>query len=138
MNQDTYLGFDYGTTRIGVAVGQAVTRTATPLAALVARNGKPDWNKVKQLIAAWQPKALVIGLPLNLEGESQEVTKGAELFAEALTRQFGLPVKWVDERFTTKSAREILYDQGISANQIDEQEDSFAAKLILEDWLRHL
>ncbi len=81
------LGFDFGTKRIGVAVGQTVTHDATPLTTLAAKQGVPDWHAVKQLVDTWQPKALVVGIPLNMDGTEQRLTTLARGFANALKRE---------------------------------------------------
>ena len=72
------LGFDYGTKQIGVAVGQAITGQARELCVLKAQNGVPDWQKVEALIKEWQPDAIVVGLPLNMDGTKSEMSERAE------------------------------------------------------------
>lgn len=74
----TVLAFDFGTKSIGVAVGQEITGTASPLAALKARDGIPDWNVIEKLYEEWQPQLVVVGLPLNMDGTEQEVTQRAK------------------------------------------------------------
>ncbi len=71
---NTLLCFDFGTKRIGVAVGQSITKTANPLKTVKNSNNKPDWNDIEQLIKEWQPDALVVGIPLNMMDEVQEMT----------------------------------------------------------------
>ncbi len=63
---NTLLCFDFGTKRIGVAVGQSITQTASPLKTVRNKNNKPDWNDIEQLIKEWQPDALIVGVPLNM------------------------------------------------------------------------
>ena len=138
-NSQTLLGFDFGMKRIGVAVGQTVTGTATALLTLQAKNGAPNWDEVEALIKEWHPNALVAGIPVNLDGTPQHMTKAAQRFAEALEKRFGLPVYRVDERLTTKEARQRLFDAGGYRALQKSQIDSFAACLILESWLhQHL
>src|SRR5437868_4556129 len=91
-NDYVVLGFDFGTKRIGVAVGQSLTRTARPLAMLKAKEGSPDWNEVARVIAEWKPDALVVGFPLNMDGTEQPLTHRARHFAEQLELHFQLPV----------------------------------------------
>ncbi|MET0044659.1 MAG: Holliday junction resolvase RuvX, partial [Candidatus Thiodiazotropha sp. 6PLUC3] len=74
---DTLLGFDFGTRKIGVAVGQSLTGTATPLETLELVNHKPDWERIKQLIDEWQPQALVVGLPLDVDDSETDATQPA-------------------------------------------------------------
>ena len=83
------IGFDFGTHNIGVAVGQTITGTASPLPALKAKDGQPDWSKVEKMIAEWQPKLLVVGLPLNMDGSEQPLTDLARKFANRLHGRFG-------------------------------------------------
>lgn len=92
------LGFDYGTRQIGVAVGQAVTGQARELCVLKAQNGVPDWNRVEALIKEWQPDAIVVGLPLNMDGSPSEMSERAEKFGRRLNGRFNLPVFTHDER----------------------------------------
>jgi putative holliday junction resolvase len=86
----TLLGFDFGTRRIGVAVGQRVTGTASALTTLAARDGQPDWAEIARLIDTWHPDALVVGLPLALDGGHSDVTRAAERFARRLHGRFNV------------------------------------------------
>lgn len=130
------LGFDFGTKRIGVAIGQTVTRTANPLTTLAAKQGVPDWQQVKKLIDTWQPKALVVGIPLNMDGTEQRLTKLARTFANALKRETKLPVFGTDERLTTVAARADIFEtQGYRGLQQSEV-DAHAAALLLAEWLQ--
>ncbi|HEY5717466.1 MAG TPA: Holliday junction resolvase RuvX, partial [Motiliproteus sp.] len=78
------LAFDFGTTRIGVAVGQAITATASPLPWIKAKDGVPDWSQLERLVREWQPDALVVGLPLNMDGSLCEMSHRARKFANRL------------------------------------------------------
>jgi len=128
------LAFDFGLARIGVAVGQPVTRTASPLPILPAKDGQPNWLKVEQLIREWKPQLLVVGEPLNMDGSEQEITHRARKFANRLHGRFGLKVELVDERLTSRAAREELFEQG-GYRQIQKAPlDSIAAVHILEGW----
>lgn len=135
MPNQTFLGFDFGTKRIGVAVGQSLTRTASPLKNLSARDGIPDWQLIERLIQQWRPHALIVGIPLNMDGSEQAITHRARRFANRLRQRSKLPVYGIDERLTTVSARSEIFDRG-GYKALQKQEiDSFAAKLILESWL---
>ncbi|WP_423063226.1 Holliday junction resolvase RuvX [Candidiatus Paracoxiella cheracis] len=123
---NTLLGFDFGMRRIGVAVGQMITRTANPVAVLNARDGVPNWEHVQELIDTWNIDAIVVGIPLNMDGSKQPVTFAAQRFANKLSSRYGLPVYTVDERLTTLEAK----------RHQQKELDSYAAKLILEQWLR--
>lgn len=136
MSHYTVLGFDFGMKHIGVAVGQTITRTATPLTSLKAVDGIPQWDEIGKLIKTWGAKALIIGLPLNMDGTEQPITAAAKKFGNRLGAHFKLPVHPVDERLTTAEAKQQLFDTA-GYRALDKTSiDSFAAKLILESWLR--
>lgn len=130
----TLLAFDFGMKRIGVAVGQSLTGTASPLAPLSARDGQPDWGQVEKLLAEWAPARLVVGLPLNMDGSEQPLTAAARRFAGRLHGRFGLPVDSIDERLSTKAVREELFSRGGYRELQKKSVDSRAACLILESW----
>jgi putative Holliday junction resolvase len=128
----TLLGFDFGTKRIGVAVGQELTRTATALVTLNSRDGGPDWTAISRLIEEWQPAALVVGLPLNLDGSESESSRLARRFGNRLAGRYNLPVFTADERLSSSEAEALLAERG----RFDKADiDKLAAQLILQDWL---
>ena len=127
MSNKVFLCFDHGEKRIGVAVGQSITATATPLETLNCINGKPDWQQIARLIKQWQPSEFVVGLPLTMEGERQKATESAERFSRQLNGRYLLPVHLADERLSSVEAKHRLKD---SYNV-----DPVAAQLILESWL---
>lgn len=131
------LGFDYGTRQIGVAIGQTLTGSANPLKELRARDGIPDWDQIGALLKEWQPDALIVGLPLNMDGSPSEMSARAEKFARRLHGRFQLPVHCVDERLSTFEAKQTLRDSGRGAptSYRDNPVDSLAAALLLETWL---
>jgi putative holliday junction resolvase len=128
------IGFDFGMKRIGVAVGQTITQTARPLDTIQAKDGVPNWNAVTNLIKKWLPDALVVGIPLNMDGTDQSISHHARQFAQHLREHFSLPVHEIDERLTTKDARERLFAQGGFKALQDGQVDRVAAQLILQNW----
>ena len=129
------MGFDFGMKRIGVAVGQTVTKTARPLVTLQAAKGIPQWEKIKKLISTWHPDAFVVGIPLNMDGTEQPLTRAAKTFADQLQQHFKLPVYGMDERLSTQDAKERLFAGGGYKALQDGQVDRIAAQLILENWL---
>lgn len=137
MPSSVYLGFDFGYKRIGVAVGQQLTRSASPLATLGARVGVPDWDAVARVIAQWLPKALIVGIPTCIDGSKLYTTAPARRFAQELHKRFVLPVHLVDERLSTVEAREQLFAQGGYRKIKQSEVDSVAACVILEQWLQH-
>ncbi len=131
----TIIGFDFGTKSIGVAVGQSVTGTASPLSALKAKDGIPNWDAIEQLFKEWQPERLVVGLPLNMDGSEQPLTQRAKKFGNRLHGRFDLPVSFQDERLTSTAAREELFNSGGYKKLEKGLVDSQAALLIVEDFL---
>ena len=128
----TLLGFDYGSQKIGIAVGQTITQNANPLTTLRNHTGKPDWSTITQLINEWLPAALVVGHPFEMDDQEASNAPAAKKFARQLAGRYGLPVHLMDERLTT---REAWYDLGKEAIQDFTKVDSYAAKLILQTWL---
>ena len=128
------LAFDYGERKMGVAVGQSVTQTARPLAPLKAKGGQPQWQDVQALLDEWQPDLVVVGSPLNMDDTEQHLTRRAHKFGQRLHGRFGVQVAYMDERLTSVSAREELFEQhgyqGLKKHSID----SLAACHILESW----
>ncbi len=130
------LGFDFGTKQIGVAVGQSLTREARPLCNLRARDGIPQWDQIEDLLKEWQPQALVVGLPLNMDGTPSEMSARAQKFANRLHGRYGLPVYTHDERLTTFAAKgERMQRGGRTASFRDDPVDALAASLLLQGWL---
>src|SRR5690554_8179594 len=126
------LGFDFGTSSIGVAIGQSITGTATPLTALRAKDGQPDWSQVERLLKEWQPDFVVVGSPLNMDGTEQPLTEGARKLGQRLHGRFGIQVVYQDERLTTVAAKEYLFDHGGYKQLKNGNVDSAGAQLILE------
>jgi putative Holliday junction resolvase len=121
-----FLGFDYGTRRIGVASGNAITGTATPLETIDARRVDESFAAIGRLLGEWQPEALVVGIPRHPDGRPHEMTQHAERFARRLEGRFGVPVHRVDERWTSVEAR--------SRGHADRL-DAGSAAVILEHYL---
>ncbi len=107
----TAIGFDFGMKRIGAAVGQSLTGSASPLGVVAVRSGEPDWEAIAGLIREWRPGALVVGLPYNMDLSEQDMTHRARHFAEQLTERFPLPVHTVDERLSSREAEAALKEQ---------------------------
>lgn len=128
------LGFDYGLSRIGVATGQTLTRTATPLSAIKAKDGIPDWDQVAGLVSEWKPDLLIVGLPLHADGSDSDMSVRATKFGNRLHGRFGLPVQFVNEFESTREARGLTGYRGKAGDQ-DGRLDTAAACVILERWL---
>jgi len=136
---EVILAFDYGAKRIGVAVGQTTTGTASP-AGVIAVHGGPDWAAVNRCIREWSPARLLVGVPYNMDGTETVLTATCRAFAAELARRFGLPVDCVDERLTSAAATADLREarrSGARTRRVRREDiDAHAARLILETWLR--
>jgi putative Holliday junction resolvase len=131
-----YLGFDYGQKFIGVAVGSTQSGQAQALATLrVSANKSPNWDEISRLITEWRPHGLVVGLPLNMDGSSQPMTRAARAFGERLRERYNLPIHMVDERLTTRVAKDHLYAAGIAGTRHKRHLDKVAAQAILQAFL---
>ena len=117
------LAFDFGLKHIGVAVGQTVTRTASGLTTLTASAGRPQWNELLALLNEWQPSAVLVGLPLNMDGTESDMSGRAREFAAALEARYQSPVHMVDERLTSRASKHATNPH------------EMAAVLIAETWL---
>jgi len=138
MSNQTIIAFDFGTRSIGIAVGQTLTATASPLAAVKAQDGVPDWTLIEKVISEWQPDYLVVGLPLNMDGSEQELTQRAKKFANRLHGRLGKKVELQDERLSTTEARSRLFEKGGYKSLSKGRVDSQSAVIILESWFESL
>ena len=120
----TILAFDFGERRIGVAVGNTITKTSEPLKIIQEKNQDDKFQAIEQLIQEWQPQLLVVGLPTHPDGAEHEMTQKAKRFGNQLHGRFQKEVVWVDERYTSVS--------------VDGGNDALAAQLILQQYLDHL
>ena len=130
----TLLGFDFGEKRIGIAVGQSLTGSVTPLKTLQAVNQQPDWAGISALIEEWRPDRLILGLPLHMDGSEQDITQRVKRFGNQLKGRYNLPVEWVDERLSSHEAEQLLREQGKKRSSKSDI-DKLAAALILQSWL---
>ena len=133
-----FLAFDYGEKYIGVAVGSRHTRRAEPLTTLRGSAKNPDWVRISRLIGEWHPDALVVGLPLNMDGSTNSMTRAARAFGQRLQDRYNLPVHMVDERLSTLAAREILNEAGVPMRRHKARLDKVAAQTILQAFLNEL
>jgi putative Holliday junction resolvase len=135
------LALDYGRRRIGVAVTDPTRTIASPLATLTRREGKrPPWPEIGRIVADQEIAEVVIGLPLDLEGEEGEWAAEVRGFGAEVVRRFSLPVHWIDERLTSVMAERAIRGMGLSRGQREEKGriDAAAAALILQAYLRSL
>ncbi|QJC30018.1 Holliday junction resolvase RuvX [Enterobacteriaceae endosymbiont of Plateumaris sericea] len=134
----TLLAFDYGTKNIGVAVGNTIIRIAHTLKKI--KNNKKEkiyWNKFQTIIKYWEPKKIIIGLPLNMNGSEQNITILTKKFARLIKNKFSLDVELHDERLSTVEAKNILFTNGgwkmLKKNDIN----SLSASVILQSWFEN-
>ncbi len=135
---NTIMAFDYGSKRIGVAIGQQLTATTRPLDTVAVRQNKPDWDHISRLLKEWQPDLLLIGLPLTEDGGEQEMSIAARRFANRLNGRYQLPVELVDERYSSMEAEEIVVNERRSGklkkSKLKQAVDQVAAALIIQSW----
>jgi len=128
----TVLGFDFGIKQIGVASGQTLTCTANPLTVIKNHRDTINWQGISQVINEWQPQALVVGWPLNMDGSESDLCKRVKKFSRQLEGRFNLPVHLSDERLSSHQVKtDIASENNYQQNPIDDK----AAAIILQSWL---
>nr|WP_197905456.1 Holliday junction resolvase RuvX [Thiosulfatimonas sediminis] len=134
--EGTVIGFDFGLRRIGVAVGQTITQTASPECIVKSQDGKPDWEHISRLFATWQPVAIVVGLPMRLDGSEQPLTQPARKFGQRLSGRYGRAVFFIEEQLSSIEAEN--RHAANPRNKKPQHLDHHAAQIILENWLQQL
>ncbi len=124
------IGFDFGLRRIGVAVGQTITQTATPEAIVNSKDGKPDWEHISKIFEQWQPVAILVGLPMRLDGTEQALTQPARKFGQRLSGRYNRPLYFIEEQLSSIEAE----SRGLKQQHIDDH----AAQILLENWLQSI
>ncbi|AOB28508.1 MULTISPECIES: Holliday junction resolvase RuvX [Bordetella] len=127
MPEETLLAFDFGEKKIGIAIGNTLTRQARPLEIIFSETRAARFGRIGQLLQEWQPQRAVVGLPLTLDGQEQPASARARRFANQLHGRFGLVVELVDERGSSMEAQQLL---GTHA-----ADDAVAAAVILQRYL---
>jgi putative holliday junction resolvase len=133
----TVIALDYGTKKIGVAVGQNLTNTAMGIAVIPVRGHEPDWQQLDALVQQWKPGAFVVGMPYNMDGTENDMTKAANRFALTVSARYDKHCHTIDERLSTRAAREITRENAerIGKKHNDRAKvDAMAAQLLLESW----
>lgn len=133
------IGFDFGLRHIGVAIGQFITQTATPLTTLSARDGVPNWLEVQNILEKWRPDDLVVGVPLHLDGATQPMTFCAKRFINKLRARFNIPTHPVDERLSTWEAKtrapvKVIHHPSKAKAHLDKMH-AYAAVVLVEQWM---
>ena len=136
INSDTYLGFDFGNKKIGIAVGQTTTAIASPLKTIRSIKQQPNWELISQLMKEWNPAGLVVGVSRQADGSDNLITPRMLKFCRQLEGRYSLPVHQIDEAFSTFEAKQMLFDDlHVSAEKLWDVQDQLAAQLILQSWL---
>tara|TARA_B100000214_G_scaffold192900_1_gene139551 strand:- start:380 stop:772 length:393 start_codon:yes stop_codon:yes gene_type:complete len=121
------LAFDFGTKKIGVAVGQTSTFTSSPLQVISSKDNKVNWNEIIILLDEWKPELIIVGKPLNMDGTDSEIMKEVDRFFLKLKDIYDAKYEYIDERLTTFEARQILEDRNSLV-------DASAAKILIDNW----
>lgn len=130
----TALCFDFGEQRIGVAVGEHLLAKANPLVTIDNESNEIRFEAISKLVKEWQPKLLIVGLPLSLDGAETNVTQLCKKFARRLNGRFNLPVMLIDERYSSVEASDLLNQAGIKGRAQKEMLDQVAAQTILQSY----
>ena len=139
MDHKIYIAFDYGLKKTGVAIGQSITKTASPLASLSMDNGEPDWSEVDIIFEDFKPSCAVFGMPEECINSNKTLIDNIKAFSSGIAQRYGISIKFVNEHLTSKIAKDQLKEQrqeGILQRQLKKgQIDSMAASIILQEWM---
>lgn len=134
------LGLDYGMKKIGVAIGQTLLGTASPLGIVSCQFGEANWLQLSKYISEWAPDRIVIGMPYNLDDSENEMTERVKVFGEAVLKKYNLPVFFEDEKLTTKLANSALAElvhYKNSPKKIPNLVDAYSACMIVEAYIQN-
>ena len=134
---NTIMAFDFGTQKMGMAVGQSLIESANPLPLFPMKDGIPNWNELLKIVKNHQPSLFLVGLPLNMDDSESELSTRARKFARRLRHQTNIETLMVDERLTTREARDELDHYQAQGRGKKLSADSIAAALLIESWYRH-
>lgn len=133
----TIMAFDFGTQKMGMAVGQSLIASTHPLALFPMKDGIPNWDELLKIVKSHQPGLFLVGLPLNMDDSESELSTRARKFARRLRHQTNIETWMVDERLTTREARDELDHYQAQGRGKKLSADSIAAALLIESWYRH-
>ena len=125
------ISFDFGTKKIGVAVGQTETRTSSPLQIVFSKNNTINWDEIESIVNEWKPNLILVGKPLNMDGSDSDMMEKVDIFYKKLEKISKIPCEYVDERLTSFEARESLTE--IKKDLID----AHAAKILIDQWFNN-
>ena len=125
------ISFDFGTKKIGVAVGQTETKTSSPLQIVFSKNNTVNWDEIESIVNEWKPNLILVGKPLNMDGSYSDMMEKVDIFYKKLEKISKIPCEYVDERLTSFEARESLAE--IKKDLID----AHAAKILIDQWFNN-
>lgn len=131
------MAFDFGTQKMGMAIGQSLIESANPLALFPMKEGIPNWDELLKIVKQYQPTLFLVGLPLNMDDTESELSTRARKFARRLRHQTNIETLMVDERLTTREARDELDHYQAQGRGKKLSADSIAAALFIESWYRN-
>lgn len=131
------MAFDFGTQKMGMAVGQSMIESANPLALFPMKDGIPNWDALLKIVKQYQPTLFLVGLPLNMDDSESELSTRSRKFARRLRHQTNIETLMVDERLTTREARDELDHYQAKGRAKKLAADSIAAALFIESWYRN-
>jgi putative Holliday junction resolvase len=122
------VAFDFGTKKIGIAVGQTQTMTSSPLDIVFSKNNKINWDGIMTILEEWKPKLILVGKPLNMDGTDSDIMEKVDIFYKKLEKLTKVKCEYVDERLTSFEARQNLGE--LKTDLID----AHAAKILIDNW----
>ena len=131
------MAFDYGLRNIGIAIGQNITKSASTFYAIKAKEGEPDWIKLDAIVKEWEPALFIVGDPFNMDGTKSEFQKRICQFSTKLKNRYKIRLHMMDERLTTKEAKERIKTESSELKK-SANKHSISAQIILEDWFRSM
>jgi putative Holliday junction resolvase len=131
------IAFDFGTQKMGMAVGSSLIESATPLALFPMKDGIPNWDELLKIVKQHQPNLFLVCLPLNMDDSESELSTRARKFARRLRHQTNIETVMVDERLSTREARDELEHYQAQGRAKKLAADSIAAALFIESWYRN-
>ena len=131
------MAFDFGTQKMGMAVGQSLIESASPLALFPMKDGIPNWDELLKIVQQYQPTLFLVGLPLNMDDSESDLSARSRKFARRLRHQTNIETLMVDERLTTREARDELDQYHAQGRAKKLAADSIAAALLISSWYRH-
>ena len=130
---ETVLAFDFGLKQIGIAFGQTITNQSTGIKIIKAKNGVPNWDEIRTIVEEWNPKTLIVGLPVNMDNSESEMSGLARTFAKGLKDRIHNSVKLMDERLSSREAKNKVKE--FFKNFDTTKADHIAAAFILQSYL---